>query len=96
MSKRVIPTPAVPAGWTVQKSQYQRSFGYWAFLIFDLFASSGPYPADATVPTRHAADIIYTVRRDADGTIRKIRLPGGHSADALAQTIGLIEADVPA
>jgi hypothetical protein len=87
MSKRPIETTVALEGWTVQKIQYHRGFGYWAFLIFDLFASSSPTRADATFPARHAADITYTVRHDADGSIRKIRLRGDHSRDALATAI---------
>ena len=92
MPKTVIEARDVPEGWSVQGVQYHRGFAYWASLILDLVSLS-PSRLASVSPSGQLPDATYTVRRDADGAIRTIRLRGDQPRDALAKAIQPIESD---
>jgi hypothetical protein len=96
MSERKTTAPVVPEGWTIQATEYHRSLGYWFLVICDLLLSLGSRPMPPASSSSDPGDVTYTMRRDADGLIRKIRLRGDHAPDALAETIGLIQSDASA
>jgi hypothetical protein len=80
--------PVAPEGWSILSVKFHYGFGYWGEWAFHLLSSLMP-GVSLTPP---AADVTYTLRRDADGADETVRLSGDHAPDALAQTVRLIEA----
>ncbi len=78
----------VPEGWSVQSVKFHHDFGYSALWILHLLSSLMP----GVTPTPPAADVSYTLCREADGALQTLRLPGDHAPDALVKTMLLIEA----
>ncbi|HEX4766995.1 MAG TPA: hypothetical protein VH414_12045 [Lichenihabitans sp.] len=81
MAARPDPSPIVPDGWSVEDVRYHYDLGYWTLFVVGLLG---------TAPDANDPDVTYTVRHAADGRVRKIRLPGRHSPDALKETLGLL------
>ncbi len=75
--------PAVPDGWSVESVKYHYTVGYWVLYVLGNLL---------TTPSADSPDVTYTVRHEADQTVRAIRLPGDHSPNALIETIRLIQA----
>jgi hypothetical protein len=80
--------PVAPEGWSILSVKFHYGFGYWGLWALDFLSSLMP-GVSLTPP---AADVTYTLRRDADGASETVRLSGDHAPDALAQTVRLIEA----
>lgn len=80
--------PIIPEGWTVQKVKYHYDVIYWGSWALQLLSSL--MPGVSVDPP--AADVSYTLRRDADGKVETVRLSGDHAPDALAKTIQLLQA----
>jgi hypothetical protein len=80
--------PIIPAGWSLQKVKFHYDLIYWGSWAFNILSSL--MPGVNTDPP--AADVSYTLRRNADGKAETVRLSGDHAPDALAKTIELLEA----
>jgi len=79
----------VPEGWSVRAVKFHRDFIYWGMWVLDFLSSLMP----GVRPAPPAADVSYTLCRQADGALQTVRLPGDHAPDALVKTMLLIEAD---
>ena len=80
--------PVAPEGWSILSVKFHHDFGYWSLWALDFLSSLMP----GVNPTPPAADVTYTLRRDADGASETVRLSGNHAPDALVKTARLIEA----
>lgn len=83
--------PIIPQGWSLQKVKFHYGVVYWGSWVLHILSSLMP----GVNPDPPAADVSYTLRRNADGKVETVRLDGEHAADALAKTIQLIEARSP-
>lgn len=79
--------PSVPEGWALQSAHRHHDVVYWGLWALWILSSLMP----GVNPTPPAADVSYTLRRNADGKVRTVRLSGDHSPDALDKTLNLIE-----
>jgi hypothetical protein len=80
--------PGVPDGWALQSVRWHHDVVYWGMWVLWLLSSLMP-GVNSTPP---AADVSYTLRRNADGTVRTVRLSGDHLPDALVKTLNPPEA----
>ncbi len=80
--------PIIPEGWSLQKVKFHYDVIYWGSWALHILSSLMP----GVNPGTPAADVSYTLRRDADGKVETVRLSGDHAPDALAKTIQLLEA----
>jgi hypothetical protein len=78
----------VPDGWSIRSVTFHHDFVYWGLWALDFLSSLLP----GLSPTPPAADVSYTLRRNADGAVKTVRLPGDHAPDALVKTMLLTEA----
>ena len=81
-------SPAVPEGWSIQSVTFHRDLAYWGLWALYMLSSMMP----GVNPESPAADVSYVLRRDADGTLKTIRLSGDHAPDELVKTMQLMEA----
>lgn len=79
--------PIIPEGWSVQSVKRHHDVVYWSLWALHLLSSLMP-----GVNSTPVADVSYTLRRNADGNVKTIRLSGDHAPLALAKTIELLEA----
>ena len=80
--------PVVPEGWSLQSVKRHHDAVYWGLWALHMLSSLLP----GASPTPPTADVSYTLRRDADGKVKTVRLDGDHAPEALAKTINLLEA----
>jgi hypothetical protein len=80
--------PILPEGWSLQSVKRHHDVVYWGMWALEFLSSLIP-GVNVTPP---AADVSYTLRRNADGKVTTVRLSGDHLPDALAKTIYLLEA----
>jgi hypothetical protein len=79
----------VPEGWSIQSVKFHHDFVYWSMWALHFLSSLMP----GVSPTPPAADVSYSLRRNADGALKTVRLPGDHAPDALVKTMLPIEAE---
>ncbi len=79
--------PIIPEGWSLEKVKFHYDVIYWSAWALHLLSSLMP----GVSPEPPAADVSYTLRRNADGKVETVRLSGDHAANALAKTIQLLE-----
>lgn len=80
--------PIIPEGWSLQSVKRHHDVVYWSMWTLALLSSLMP----GINPTPPVADVSYTMRRNADGNVKTLRLSGDHPPDALAKTMYLLEA----
>jgi hypothetical protein len=78
----------IPEGWSLQTVKFHYGVIYWGSWALDILSSLMP----GVNPGPPAADVSYTLQRNADGKVKTVRLNGDHAPDALAKTIQLLEA----
>jgi hypothetical protein len=80
--------PIIPDGWSLRSVKRHHDVVYWGMWALQALSSLLP----GISPTPPVADVSYTLRRNADGNVKTVRLSGDHSPDALAKTIEAPEA----
>jgi hypothetical protein len=83
--------PIIPHGWSLRKVKFHYDVVYWGSWALHILSSMMP-GVNTGLP---AADVSYTLQRNADGKIETVRLDGEHAADALAKTIQFLETESP-
>jgi hypothetical protein len=80
--------PIIPEGWSLVSLRRHHDVVYWGLWALHFLSSMMP----GTNSTPPAADVTYTLRRNADGKIETLRLSGDHAPDGLAKAMDMLQA----